>query len=188
MTRETVTPIPLTVSPDSCAPLVQATAANRFPDAALDGVGTYWLGRNSTISLFTLRFADAEQAAAEVERISSALDACVDDQMMIRRTQASSSIQAWQATVGRTETDTGADGELGYTLTGPDGLMAIELMPYLNTISWQSRWETGSSLVLDAARRPADAVPALPAGLDRRRPAEVIHQPPGGRGVRPPAS
>ena len=144
MTRETVTPIALTVSPDTCAPLVQATAANRFPDAALDGVGTYWLGRNSTISLFTLRFADAEQATAEVERIRGALDACVDDQMMIRRTQASNSIQAWQSTVGRTETGTGADGELGYTLTGPDGLMAVELMPYLNTISWQSRWETGS--------------------------------------------
>ena len=23
--------------------------------------------------------------------------------------------------------------------------MAIQLMPYLNTISWQSRWETGSA-------------------------------------------
>ncbi len=145
MTRETVTQTPLTVSPDSCLPLVQATAANRFPDAALDGVGTYWLGRNSTISLFTLRFADAEQAEAELERISGALDTCVDDQMMIRRTQASSSIQAWQATVGRTETGSGGDGELGYTLAGKDGLMAIELMPYLNTISWQSRWETGSA-------------------------------------------
>jgi hypothetical protein len=145
MTRETVTQTPLTVSPDSCLPLVQATAANRFPDAALDGVGTYWLGRNSTISLFTLRFADAEQAEAELERISGALDTCVDDQMMIRRTQASSSIRAWQATVGRTETGSGGDGELGYTLAGKDGLMAIELMPYLNTISWQSRWETGSA-------------------------------------------
>ena len=145
MTRKTVTETPLTVSPDICVALVQATAANRFPDAALDGVGTYWLGRTSTISLFTLRFADAEQAEAEVERISAALDSCVDDQMMIRRTQAASGIQAWQATVGRTDTGSGGDGQLGYTLTGPDGLMAIQLMPYLNTISWQSRWETGSA-------------------------------------------
>ncbi len=143
MTRQTVTETPLTVTPDSCAPLVQATAANRFPDAALDGVGTYWLSRNSTISLFTLRFDDAAQAEAELERISGALDTCLDEQMTIRRTQASS-IQAWQATVGRTEMGSAGDGQLGYTLAGPDGLMALQLMPYLNTISWQSRWETGS--------------------------------------------
>ena len=151
MTRRTVTETPLTITPDTCAPLVQATAANRFPDAALDGVGTYWLGRTSTISMFTLRFADAEQARAEVERISAALDSCVDDQMMIRRTQAASGIQAWQATVGRTDTGSGGDGQLGYTLSGadglagPDGLMAIQLMPYLNTITWQYRYESGSS-------------------------------------------
>ena len=53
--------------------------------------------------------------------------------------------KVWRATVGRTEAGSGADGQLGYTLAGPDSLMAIQLMPYLNTISWQSRYETGSS-------------------------------------------
>jgi hypothetical protein len=144
MTRQTVTETPLTVTPAACAPLVQATAANRFPDAALDGVSTYWLGRTSTISLFTLRFEGADLAEAEQERIDAALDTCVDQQIFVRRTQASS-VQAWQATVGRTETGSGPDGQIGYTLSGSDGLMAIQLMPYLNTISWQSRYETGST-------------------------------------------
>lgn len=143
MTRQVVTETPLTVLPDRCAPLVEATAANRFPDAALDGVGTYWVLRNSTISLFTLRFSDAELAEQERDRIADALDACVDQQIVVRPAQANG--KAWRATVGRTEAGSGADGQIGYTLAGPDSLMAIQLMPYLNTISWQSRYETGSS-------------------------------------------
>ncbi|HEY5788627.1 MAG TPA: hypothetical protein VIT65_28030 [Microlunatus sp.] len=143
MTRQLVKETPLTVLPDRCAPLVEATAANRFPDAALDGVGTYWALRNSAISLFTFRFDDAEQAEAERERINAALDACVDQQIVVRPAQATNS-KAWQAMVRRTEAGSGGDGQLGYTLAGPDGLMAIQLMPYLNTISWQSRYETGS--------------------------------------------
>jgi hypothetical protein len=145
MTRQTVTESPMTVVPEKCAPLIEATAENRFPTAALDGVGTYWVGNTSTISLFTLRFDDADRAEAEQQRIGAALDACVGQQITVRRTQAAASIQAWPATVGRTETGSGNDGQIGYTLTGTDGLMAIQLMPYLNTISWQSRWETGST-------------------------------------------
>ena len=68
---------------------------------------------------------------------------------------------------------------------GPDGLMAIQLMPYLNTISWQSRYETGSTLVLDLAGRPADAVAALPAGVDRRRATSLTDSGPGCRGSGP---
>lgn len=144
LTRQSVTETPMTVTPDGCAPLIQATAANRFPDAAEDGVGTYWLGRTSTISLFTLRFEGTDQAEGERDRIVAALDACVDQQIFVRRTQASS-VQAWQATVARTDTTSGGNDQLGYTLAGADGLMAIQLMPYLNTLTWQSRYETGSA-------------------------------------------
>jgi hypothetical protein len=152
MTRETVTETPVTVKPEACSPLVQATVANRFPDAARDGVGTYWVGRSSTISLFTLRFDQAEQASAERERISAALDACAGQEIFVRRAEPGS-VQAWRATVSRTAAGT-ADkdqDQLGYTLSGadglagPDGLMAIQLMPYLNTITWQYRYESGSS-------------------------------------------
>ncbi len=142
MTRQVVTESPLTVLPDRCSPLVEATAANRFPDAALDGVGTYWVLRSTTISLFTLRFTDADQAEEEEERINAALDACADQQIVVRPAQANGKV--WRATVRRTEAGSGPEGQIGYTLVGPDSLMAIQLMPYLNTISWQSRYDTGS--------------------------------------------
>lgn len=155
MTRQTVTENPVTVKPEACAPLVSATVANRFPDAARDGVGTYWVGRTSTISLFTLRFDQIEQADAERARIGAALDACAGQEIFVRQTEPGS-VQAWRATVTRTPTpSTGTGGpadseQLGYTLTGadglagPDGLMAIQLMPYLNTITWQYRYESGT--------------------------------------------
>ena len=37
MTRRTVTENPVSVKPEACAPLVEATVANRFPAAAQDG-------------------------------------------------------------------------------------------------------------------------------------------------------
>ena len=148
MTRQTVTENPVSVKPEACAPLVSATVANRFPDAARDGVGTYWVGRASTISLFTLRFDQTEQAAAERDRIGAALDACAGEEVFVRQTEPGS-VQAWRATVTRVSAGPADSGQLGYTLTGadglagPDGLMAIQLMPYLNTITWQYRYESG---------------------------------------------
>jgi hypothetical protein len=150
MTRETVTETPVTVKPEACSPLVQATVANRFPDTARDGVGTYWVGRTSTISLFTLRFDQTEQAITERERISAALDACAGQAIFVRRAEPGS-VQAWRATVSHTVAGPADQDQLGYTLSGadglagPDGLMAIQLMPYLNTITWQYRYESGSS-------------------------------------------
>ncbi|HEU5484670.1 MAG TPA: hypothetical protein VFU98_07170 [Microlunatus sp.] len=142
MTRSTVAETPLLVTPPRCAALVQATVANRFPDAARDGVGTYWLGSGSSISLFTLRFDDQTAADTELDRIVTALDACADERIVVRRGDVSY-VQGWAATVVPTPNDSGVDGQVGYTLNGPDGLMAISLMPYLNTLSWQFRYETG---------------------------------------------
>lgn len=144
LTRQTVQETPVTVTPSTCSPLVEATFANRFPDAALDGVGTYWLDP-SAISLFTLRFPDTSTAAAERERIRTALDGCVDSQILIGGAPTDRSSDS-RVTVGRIAAGTGGDDEqLGYTLTGPDGLLAIQLMPYLNTLTWQFRYEADST-------------------------------------------
>jgi hypothetical protein len=173
MTRQTVTESPVAVKPEACAPLVEATVANRFPAAAQDGVGTYWVGRSSTISLFTLRFDQTEQALAERARIAAALDGCADQEIFVRRTEPGS-VQAWRATVTRTPAGPADQDQLGYTLTGtdglagPDGLMAIQLMPYLNTITWQYRYESGSGSystlaadqLLESMRTQLDAVVA----------------------------
>jgi hypothetical protein len=142
LTRQTVAETPLTVTPPRCAVLVQATVANSFPDTARDGVGTYWLGSGSTISLFTLRFDDQTAAETERERIVAVLDACADERIVVRRSDVSY-VEGWAATVAAIPDGSGVDGQVGYTLHGPDGLMAISLMPYLNTLSWQFRYETG---------------------------------------------
>lgn len=144
MTRQTVGETPLTVTPTACAALVQTTVGNRFPDAARDGVGTYWLGSGSAISLFTLRFDDAGAAQDERTRIATALDDCTDEQIFVRRTDGDSA-QAWSATVARTAVGDAGDEQLGYVLTGNGGVMAIQLMPYLNTVTWQYRYESGRS-------------------------------------------
>ena len=141
LTRQTVAETPVTVTPAECSPLLEATMANRFPAAALDGVGTYWIGQGSTISLFTMRFPDATDAETERERNVAALDSCADRQITVRTQE--SGAEAWRTTVVRTPT--GTDDQLGYTLAGPNGLTAIQLMPYLNTLTWQYRYETGSA-------------------------------------------
>jgi hypothetical protein len=33
---------------------------------------------------------------------------------------------------------------VSYLLRGPDGVLAIQLLPYLNTLTWQYRYETGT--------------------------------------------
>lgn len=143
MTRQTVAETRVTVTPADCTPLVQATVANRFPDRSLDGVGTYWIGQTSTISLFTLRFPDAAAARAEEARIAAALDVCADQQIYVRSSQ-DDRVSAWQATVTRTPAGSPEDDQLGYVLSSSDERMAMQLLPYQNTLTWQYRYETAS--------------------------------------------
>ena len=144
LTRRTIGPAAsVSIAPALCTPLIQATLANQFPDAALDGVGTYWIGSTSTVSLFTLRFADKAAAQAELARIAAALDACADRQLVIHSSQ-DDVMSGSRATVSRTPTGAGDDGEIGYLLSSADEKMAIQLLPYENTLSWQYRYETGS--------------------------------------------
>lgn len=143
-TRESVGEIELSVTPDSCTPLVEMTMANRFPAAALDGVGTYWLGQRTTISMFTLRFPDATVAEAERERLAAALRDCAGRQIQARRPGASPiGARANRLTLSPLGSPDG--DQLGYLLTGQDGISAIQLLSYENTLSWQYRYEPGAT-------------------------------------------
>ena len=186
--------------PEACSPLVQATVANRFPDAALDGVGTYWW-----VAAPPSRCSRCVSPTPSRPRPSASGSAPRStpariEQIIVRRTQRGQH-PGLASHGGRTAAGTGGPTISSATpsegrAAGRTGLMAIQLMPYLNTISWQYRYESGSTLVLDAAGRPADAVPALSAGVDRRRPTEVTRQAATRRRVsrrvvgaaRPPAS
>ena len=167
MTRQTVTEIAADGdSPTACAPLVQATVANRFPDAAL-GRRRDLLGRPQQHHLAVhapLRPTPSRPRPSASGSAPRSTPASIR-QIFVRRTQAPSSVQAWRATVGRTETGTGADGQLGYTLTGrsrrSDGHPA-DAVPEHDQLAVPLRDRL--RVVLDAARRPADAVTALPAG------------------------
>ena len=73
-------------------------------------------------------------------------------QVVVRRGQEAG-VRAWRAEGRRTHAGTSPATDLGYTLAGSDGVMAVQLMPYLNTLTWQFRYETGSS---EYSTLPAD--------------------------------
>jgi hypothetical protein len=66
------------ILPAACEPLFEATVLNRFPNQALDGVGTFWELNRSAVSLFTYRFADVAKADREYRRLATVLDNCRD--------------------------------------------------------------------------------------------------------------
>lgn len=142
MTRQTVSSSPLEVTPADCAPLVEMTVGNHFPEAAVDGVGTYWVGQPATVSLFTLRFPDAAAARSERDRIATALQSCAGRSI----TFSSGQDGPLPVSPQRVEaTSTATDDEVGFILSGSDGTTATQLLPYENTLTWQYRYETGSA-------------------------------------------
>ena len=167
LTRSSAGETELAVTPGSCTALVEMTMANHFPAAAVDGVGTYWLGQSTTISLFTLRFPDATAVQAERERLAAALGDCAGQQVQARR-PGESPIGARAVRVTPTPLGSSDSDQLGYLLTGRDGISAIQLLPYENTLTWQYRYEPGatsySTLAADqlmsALRSQLDAVVA----------------------------
>ena len=142
MTRQTVGESPLTVSPADCSPLVEMIMANHFPTTALDGVGTYWFGQGSTISLFTLRFADADAAARVQQQIAAALKTCPSLSVSTAGTQERALPVAHQSVRPTTTAD---DEQIGYVLLATDDVNAVQLMAYENTLTWQYRYESGST-------------------------------------------
>lgn len=151
LSRRNSTPTLPVVTPRACLPLVETTVGNHFPEAAQDGVGTYWLETTWSISLFTLRFDDEAAAKTELATIATALDECTNQHVTLRGDEPSTTAD-WHATVRRIDDQAPGD-RLSYTLSVPDGLMVIQLMVYLNTVSWQFRYANG---VTDYVPDPAD--------------------------------
>ena len=133
-------PEPVAVSPDYCQPLVETTLVDKFPPHALDGVSTYWLGEGSSsaVSLFTLRYPDAETAEGQFQVITDALAACDGDQVSIGENTGAISTTP-------VSFDNGVRTQLGYLVTLSTGdRYAIVVLQYENTITWQFRLEFGT--------------------------------------------
>jgi len=139
------------IVPSACEPLFEATVLNRFPAEALDGVGTFWEFDGSAVSLFTYRFEDLAAADREFRRLATVLDNCE---------QARVEVHARPATRGPLARipmapDTDPPAQLGYVLTtNTETKLAIHILGFSNTISWQFRYEPvpGSYLPLSAQR------------------------------------
>ena len=139
------------ILPTACEPLFEATVLNRPPREALDGVGTFWELNRSAVSLFTYRFADVASADREYQRLIAVLDNCRDVPVQVHARPASRGM----LTVTPRHLDTNAPPQIAYVLTTNDGTkLAVNVLAFNNTISWQFRYEPvlGTDLPLTAQR------------------------------------
>lgn len=139
------------VLPTACEPLFEATVLNRSPREALDGVGTFWELNRSAVSLFTYRFRDVESADREYQRLVTVLDNCRDVPVQVHARPASRGM----LTIVPLSPDGNAPPQIAYVLTTNDGTkLAINVLSFSNTISWQFRYEPvlGTYLPLTAQR------------------------------------
>lgn len=135
------TDTPLRISPEACTPLFSSTVSNQFPPAALDGVSTYWLGgASSSISLFTVRYLDADAAAAAFRAVGDASTGCAGQTVTFSGAEGSGQVEA--VPVAATAD---APEQLAFALDrGPgQGRYALHLLRLSNTITWQYRYDTG---------------------------------------------
>lgn len=129
------------VSPEDCAPLFDATVFNQFPAEAIDGVGTYWLGGRDSISMFSMRFADATAATRAYTRVLAAVDACTDRDVRVRTQRRSDTVRPQAIPV---TDDSGVPAQIAYTYsTEWSSNFAVHLLQFENTVTWQFRYETG---------------------------------------------
>lgn len=129
----------VTVAPPICAPLFASTVFNQLPSGAVDGVSTYWLDQRNSISLFTLRYPDRDQATQAYEDLAGTLDSC-------QGTQLTLSSEGAAGLVVQVPTGSAPDAnQLAYTFGPEDGSrFAIHVMAYANTVTWQYRLESGT--------------------------------------------
>ena len=156
------------ILPAACEPLFEATVLNRAPREGLDGVGTFWQLDRSAVSLFTYRFTDVASADREYQRLAAALDNCRDVPVQVHARPASRGI----LTVIPLSLDGNAPPQIGYVLTTDDGTkLAIHLLAFSNTISWQFRYEPvlGAYLPLTAQRVMDSLTDELRAAQDLNR-------------------
>ena len=129
---------PVSVTPDTCAPLFDTTVFNQFPAGALDGVSTYWMADRATVSLFTVRYPDRAAARHAYARVATALAACQDTPIGLRRGLPARG----RITPSETTAIEGVRGQLGYSYTsGTRSRFAVHVLHYANTVTWQYRYE-----------------------------------------------
>lgn len=139
LTRQNSPGVPITVGPSDCAAAVEMPFANVFPTEAVDGVGTWWLGTETT-SLFTFRFADETAARAEFDRVVAAVNRCDHARVAVRLQRE----RRHTGTLDRLDDGTDPDRAALIWRT-EDGYSALQVWRRLNTLSWQYRYRAGEA-------------------------------------------
>ena len=156
------------ILPAACEPLFEATVLNRAPREGLNGVSTFWQLERSAVSLFTYRFTDVASADREFQRLAAVLDNCRDAPVEVHARPASRGM----LTATPLSLDGNAPPQIAYVLTTNDGTkLAIHVLAFSNTISWQFRYEPvlGAYLPLTAQRVMDSLTDELRAAQDLHR-------------------
>jgi hypothetical protein len=156
------------IVPKACEPLFEATVLNRVPHEALDGVGTFWAIDRSAVSLFSYRFRDIASADREYARLTRAFDNCRDVRVEVHARPAGTGLLSGT----RQDRAKEVPAQLGYVLTTGDGTeLAVHVLAFSNTVSWQFRYEPVSGAYTPlAARRVMDSL------ADQMRAVQDLHR------------
>ena len=128
---------PLDVEPVACAPLFATTVSNQFPSPALDGVSTYWLAGDDSVSLFTVRYADRAAAESAYRSVTDAVTACDDQTVRFSGREGSGRLHRVPVTTAEQ-----APQQVAYELERAEGggRYVLHLLRLSNTVSWQYRY------------------------------------------------
>jgi hypothetical protein len=141
---------PLTFTPPSCAGLFDTTVANQWPVGALDGVSTYWLNDGTaSISLFTVRYADDDAATAAYQHVVDARPGCDGDITFSASASSDRRLPESGGTLHDVPVVAGrqAPDQTAYRLerAGSQARYVVHLLRLSNTVSWQYRYDYGTS-------------------------------------------
>jgi hypothetical protein len=151
---------PLQVTPEACTPLFATTVSNQFPAGALDGVSTYWLDGTSSVSLFTVRYADAGDAEQAYGEVAAAAQACEGRTVTISEDQGTGVLRTVPVAPSADAPD-----QVGYLLDRPadEGRYALHLLRLTNSLTWQYRYEAPDRVLPIGSSPAVQAYDPLPA-------------------------
>jgi hypothetical protein len=129
---------PLAIDPPACAPLFATTVSNQFPSPALDGVSTYWLAGDDSVSLFTVRYADRGTAEAAYRTVSDAVSSCEAQTVHFSGREGPGRLLRIPVTAADPAPEQLA---FGLDRTGGQGRYVLHLLRLGNTVSWQYRYD-----------------------------------------------
>jgi hypothetical protein len=129
---------PLAIDPPACAPLFATTVSNQFPTSALDGVSTYWLAGDDSVSLFTVRYGDRSTAETAYRAVSEAVSACDGQTVHFSGREGSGRLHRIPVTAAEPAPEQLA---FGLDRTGGQGRYVLNLLLLSNTVSWQYRYD-----------------------------------------------